>query len=323
MYDVAALGELLVDFTWAGADGEGYPTLAAHPGGAPGNFLAALSAYGCETAMIGKVGADAFGTMLLSSLDRAGIDCSGVTADPAVFTTLAFVTLDERGERSFSFARKPGADTCLTPGEVPEALLDNCRVFHFGTLSLTQDPARTATRQAVERAKGRGKWISLDPNLRAPLWDDLDRARSEMLWGLGQADIVKISGEEVDFLWHCPPEEAARRLHELGAKVVFVTLGPEGCLVSVGGACQQVPALPGVHTVDTTGAGDIFGGSAMSRLVQTGKALEELTLEDATAAARFGCAAAGLSTQRPGGMTSVPPLAEVLAGLELYGTHSV
>lgn len=315
MYDVVALGELLIDFTWAGADGDGYPTLAAHPGGAPGNFLAALTAYGCKTAMIGKVGADAFGDLLLKSLDRAGIDRAGVAVDGSVFTTLAFVTLDEHGERSFSFARKPGADTCLTPGEVPGAMIDHCRVFHFGTLSLTCAPAREATRQAVRRAKAAGCRISFDPNLRPPLWDDLDRAREEMLWGLGQADIVKLSGEEADFLWQCGPEAAADHLHDLGVKIAFVTLGPEGCLVSGNGRFCRVPALEGVRPVDTTGAGDIFGGAALSRLLQTGKSLEELTGQDLEYAAHFGCAAAGLSTQRPGGMTSVPGLEDVLSRL--------
>lgn len=313
VYDVVALGELLIDFTWAGADGDGYPTLAAHPGGAPGNFLAALSAYGCKTAMIGKVGSDAFGELLLKSLDRAGVDRSGVVVDDSVFTTLAFVTLDEQGERSFSFARKPGADTCLTPAEVPGTLIDRCRVLHFGTLSLTQDPAREATRQAVRRAKAAGRWLSFDPNLRPPLWDDLDRARAEMLWGLGQADIVKLSGEEADFLWHCGAEEAAGHLHGLGVKLAFVTLGAEGCLVSGNGLSRRVPALEGVRPVDTTGAGDIFGGAALSRLLQTGKGLEELTGEEMEQAARFGCAAAGLSTRQQGGMTSVPSLEDVLA----------
>lgn len=312
MHDVVALGELLIDFTWVGADDDGDPLLAVRPGGAPGNFLAALSAYGCKSAMIGKVGADAFGRLLLQSLDRACIDRSGVTVDESVFTTLAFVTLDEHGERSFSFARKPGADVCLKPEEVPRSLIDGCRVFHFGALSLTGDPARTATRQAVAYARERGKWISFDPNLRPPLWDDLDRARAEMLWGLEQADIVKIGGEEADFLWHCGAEEAAKRLRDLGVKVAFVTLGAGGCLVSGNGCACRVPALAGVRPVDTTGAGDIFGGSALSRLLQTGKDLEELTGADLASAARFGCAAAGLSTQKRGGMTSVPPLAEVL-----------
>lgn len=323
MYDVVALGELLIDFTDTGADELGHPILTAHPGGAPGNFLAALTAYGCKTAMIGKVGEDAFGRMLWKELTDRGIGVSGVVRDPDVFTTLAFVTLDQRGERSFSFARKPGADTCLAFSEVDLGLIDGCRVFHFGTLSLTDEPAREATRQTVAYAREQGKWLSFDPNLRPPLWRDLETARAEMLWGLGQADIVKISAEETDFLWHCEGEEAAQRLHGLGVKIAFVTLGAEGCLVSGNGFIRRVPALPGIRAVDATGAGDIFGGAALSRLLQTGKGLEALTGEDLEAAARFGCAAAGLSTQKRGGISSVPPLAEVLGRLELSGTNPV
>lgn len=320
MYDVTALGELLVDFTWQGENEEGYPTLSGHPGGAPGNLLAALAAYGCETAMLGKVGDDAFGALLRQSLEGAGIESRGVVADPTVFTTLAFVTLDERGDRSFSFARKPGADTCLRFDELELTLIDDCRDFHFGTLSLTDDPARETTRRAVAYARERGKWVSFDPNLRPPLWRDMDEARVEMLWGLSQADVVKLSGEEADFLWHCGPEEAAGRLHDLGVTVAFVTLGGAGCLVSGNGWMGRVPALAGIKPVDTTGAGDIFGGAALSRLLRLDKPLEEITGAELEAAGRFACAAAGLSTQRRGGMTSVPPLTEVL---ELCGSASV
>lgn len=312
MRDVVALGELLVDFVWQGENEGGYPTLSAHPGGAPGNFLAALSVYGCGCAMIGKVGDDAFGALLRKSLAQAGIDGQGVVTDRSVFTTLAFVTLDERGERSFSFARKPGADTCLRFEEVKLELIDNCRDFHFGSLSLTHQPARDATRRAVAYARERGKWISFDPNLRPPLWDDLEEARAQMRWGIGQADVVKLSGEEARFLWDCGPEEAARRLHDLGVKIAFVTLGAEGCLASGNGAVCRVPALAGVDPVDTTGAGDIFGGAALSRLLGLDKPLERIAALELEAAARFATAAAGLSTQRHGGMTSVPPLSQVL-----------
>lgn len=312
MAEVVALGELLVDFTYMDGGGQGGLVLSGHPGGAPGNFLAALSAYGCTTAMMGKVGDDAFGRLLVGTLAGRGVDVSGVVADPSVFTTLAFVTLDDQGERTFSFARKPGADTCLTAEEVNINLINGCRVFHFGTLSLTDEPARTATRLAVERAKEQGKWLSFDPNLRPPLWPDLERAREAMLWGLERADIVKISDEETGFLWQCEAEEAAQRLHALGVKIAFITLGDKGCLVSGNGVSRRVPPLEGVRAVDATGAGDIFGGAALSRLLQRDKPLEELTGEDLEAAARFGCAAAGLSTQRRGGISSVPTLEEVL-----------
>ena len=149
MKDVVALGELLIDFAPKSVNEEGYPTLAANPGGAPGNFLAALNRFGCKTALIGKVGDDMFGRLLVGTLNKAGIDTGSIVIDPDVFTTLAFVSLDESGNRDFSFARKPGADTCLTPDEVDEKLIADARVFHFGTLSLTNEPAASATRQAI------------------------------------------------------------------------------------------------------------------------------------------------------------------------------
>ena len=314
MYDVTALGELLIDFAARSADGAGYPTMAANPGGAPCNLLAALSAYGCRTAFLGKVGDDVFGRLLVNTLREAGIETSGVVMDAGVFTTLAFVTFSAGGERSFSFARKPGADTQLCFDELDLSLIDSCRDFHFGTLSLTDEPARTATQKAVARAKGQGKWISFDPNLRTPLWQSPAQAREAMLWGLAQADIVKISDEETSFLWgDVSPEEAARRLHEAGAAAAFVTLGARGCYYSLRGDGGFVAAPAGIRPVDTTGAGDIFGGSALSRLLKTGLPLVGLTLADVQAAARFACCAASLSTQAPGGMSSVPPEGDVLA----------
>lgn len=313
MYDVTALGELLIDFACRSTDEAGYPTLAAHPGGAPGNFLAALNTYGCKTAFLGKVGDDTFGHLLLDTLRSAGIETSGIVVDPSVFTTLAFVTFDATGDRHFSFARKPGADTRLTFEELDLSLLDNTRDFHFGTLSLTDEPVRSATEQAVAYAKAHGKLISFDPNLREPLWQNLEDARRAMLWGLSQADIVKISDEEVNFLWGCTPEEAAQKLHdEFGVKVAFITLGPKGCYYSGNGHTGTV-LTPPVHPVDTTGAGDIFGGSALSRLLALSKPLEEITGDELCAATRFACCAASLSTQNYGGISSVPSLAAVLA----------
>ncbi len=306
MYDVVALGELLVDFALTGTDGEGYPTLKANPGGAPGNFLAALSRYGASTAFVGKVGQDAFGRLLLATLERAGIETRGVVSDRSVFTTLAFVTLDESGDRSFSFARKPGADTRLRPEELDRSLIDQCRLFHFGTLSLTDEPARSATRAAVAYAKAQGKWVSCDPNLRLPLWDSPERAREAMLWAVSQADIVKISGEEMDFLWGCTPQEGADRLlADCGVSLAMVTLGPEGCYVkNRKGACYG--RCPQVQVRDTTGAGDIFGGAAVSRWLATGKAPGELDEGELADLAAFACAAASLSTRLPGGHPQHP-----------------
>ena len=193
MIDVVALGELLIDFATISADAEGYPTMAAHPGGAPANFLAALTKFGAQTALLGKVGSDTFGKLLLSTLEKAGIETRGLVVTDDVFTTLAFVTFDDQGDRKFAFSRKPGADTCLAFEEVDLSLIDEAKVFHFGTLSLTDEPARTATRKCVAYAKSKGKLITYDPNLRKPLWKDLDTAKEQLIWGLQQADVVKIS----------------------------------------------------------------------------------------------------------------------------------
>lgn len=319
MYDVVALGELLIDFAAQSTDPDGYPTMAAHPGGAPGNFLAALNRYGAKTAFLGKVGDDAFGALLCGTLERAGIETRGILRDPTVFTTLAFVTFDGHGERSFSFARKPGADTQLRFEELDLSLIDQARVFHFGTLSLTGEPARTATRKAVAYARERGKTITYDPNLRLPLWASEEEAREQILWGLHQADIVKISGEELEFLWGCGPEEGARRLlDECGVRLAMVTMGAGGCLLRNAGASCRV-SCPKVTPVDTTGAGDIFGGSAVCRLLEMGKAPEDLSEEELTQTARFAVTAASLSTQRPGGIPSIPSRDEVAARMNEAG----
>ena len=317
MYDVVALGELLVDFTQQSAGGDGWPILAAHPGGAPANFLAALRKYGVSAALLAKVGADQFGRLLIRTLEGAGIGTRGVVSDPEVFTTLAFVTL-QNGERSFSFARKPGADARLRFEELDLSLIDGARAFHFGTLSLAQDPAREATRRAVAYAREKGKLITFDPNLRLPLWDSPARAREAMLWAVSQADIVKISQEEVDFLWGCSPQEGADRLlADHGVGLAMVTLGPEGCYVkNRTGACYG--RCPKVQVRDTTGAGDIFGGAAVSRWLATGKAPGELDVNELADLAAFACAAASLSTRLPGGIPSIPEreeVEEVLAAL--------
>ena len=307
MIDIAALGELLIDFTCVTTDGEGYPTMAAHPGGAPANFLAAAAKFGAKTAMIGKVGNDTFGKLLLSTLKNAGIGTDAMVVDDHVFTTLAFVTLDETGDREFSFARKPGADTCLRYEEIDLSVIDRARVLHFGTLSLTGEPARNATYQAVAYAKARGKLITFDPNLRRPLWDDLSVCKEQMIWGLRQADVVKISDEEVAFLFGLAPEDgAAHILTEFGVKLVFVTCGANGCYYRNAKAAGFVPSLQNIHVVDTTGAGDIFGGSAVWQLLQTGKKPEELGDEALVSITAFASKAAGLSTTRPGGISSVP-----------------
>ena len=317
MYDVAALGELLIDFTCLSTDADGYPTMAAHPGGAPANYLAALTKFGAKTAMIGKVGSDAFGRLLIKTLKGAGIDTRGMLVSDDVFTTLAFVTLDDSGDREFSFARKPGADTQLRFDEIDLSVIDASKVLHFGTLSMTNEPARDATYKAVEYAAGHGKLISFDPNLRKPLWDDLDEAKRQMLWGLKHADIVKISDEETEFLFGIAPEEAAKHIIDsFGVRLVYVTCGAEGCFYRTKTASGFVKALSGIAVKDTTGAGDIFGGSAMYGLLRAGGVPEKLTAEELKEIVSFACASAGLSTTRAGGISSVAELIEVEAAMK-------
>ncbi len=312
MYDVIALGELLIDFATQDTDSSGYPLMKANPGGAPANYLAALTKYGAKTALLGKVGKDTFGGLLVNTLDQAGIGTEGLVQDDSVFTTLAFVTFDAHGDRSFSFARKPGADTQLKWEEIDTAMLEQSKVFHFGTLSLTDEPVRSTTQKAIAAAKELGKLISFDPNLRLPLWNTPEAAKEQILWGLEQADVVKISDEEVEFLWNCTPEEGARiLLEDYNVALAMVTLGPKGCLIC-NKTASCVVSCPTVKAIDTTGAGDIFGGSAMSRILRFEKPVDALTQEELRSIASFACAAASLSTEQLGGIPSIPEEETVL-----------
>jgi sugar/nucleoside kinase (ribokinase family) len=250
--------------------------------------------------------------MLGDTLRQNKVCTDGLVIDPTVFTTLAFVTLDAGGERSFSFARKPGADTRLRFEELDLSLIEQTKVFHFGTLSLTHEPSRSATHQAVAYAKQMGKLITFDPNLRPPLWEDLEDARREMLCGLSQADVVKLSEDEAVFLLGLSPEESAAHIrNHYGVKLVFVTCGAKGCWFENQLGRGHVNAPTGIFATDTTGAGDIFGGSAVWSLLQIGKGPEQLSEEELIGITRFSCAAATLSTQTPGGISSVPGLEDV------------
>ena len=313
MFDVVALGELLIDFTCVSTDSDGYPTMAAHPGGAPANFLAAVAKFGGKAAMLGKVGNDTFGKLLLGTLEQAGISTSAMVCDDNVFTTLAFVTLDETGDREFAFARKPGADTCLSFEEIDLSVIDSTKVLHYGTLSLTNEPSRSATYQVVEYAREQGKLITFDPNLRKPLWSSMEQAKEQMLWGLSHADVVKISDEEVEFLFGLAPEAGAEYiLRNYGVKLVFVTCGAKGCFFANGKASGFAPSLQGIKVVDTTGAGDIFGGSALWKILQTGTAPENLSAQQLQEITAFACTSAGLSTTRAGGISSVAEYTQII-----------
>lgn len=312
MYDVVAIGELLIDFTTDETTPDGYPVMAAHPGGAVANFLAPLAKYGKKTALISKVGNDAFGHKLIDTVKTVGVDTSAVKITDDAFTTLAFVTRDENGDREFSFARKPGADIMLDISDVDFTKIDNTKVLHFGTVGMTANPSRNTHKKVVEYAKEKGKIISFDPNLREPLWSDLDTAKEEILWGLSVADVVKISDNEVEFLFNAEPKQGAEIImQKYGAKLVFVTLGKNGCLFMNKNGFGFVPNFDGVKTIDTTGAGDIFGGTAMYGILNSGKNPEDLKNEELTKITAFACKAASVSTTKLGGISSVPDIKEL------------
>jgi fructokinase len=312
MYDVIAIGELLIDFTMDREQDDGYPVMAAHPGGSVSNFLAPLAKYGRKTALLTKVGNDALGRRLAATVREAGIDDRGVIITDDAFTTLAFVTRDAAGEREFSFARKPGADTLLTMDDIDLSMIDETRVLHFGSVCMTNEPARSTHYQVVEYARKKGKLITYDPNLREPLWASLEDAKVQMKWGFRHADVVKISDNEVEFLFGASPEKGAEILmDEYGVKLVFVTLGKDGAYFRNAKASGRVPGLTDIRVVDTTGAGDIFGGSAVCGLLEAGKKPEELDGDELRRIARFACAAASLSTTRLGGISGVPSMDEV------------
>ena len=312
-YDIAALGELLIDFTDSGVSPSGMRLFERNPGGAPANVLTAAARFGRMTAFLGKVGDDMHGQFLRQTLLDAGIDVSGLVMAPDVFTTLAFVALNENGERSFSFARKPGADTCLRPEELNAAVLDSCRVLHVGSLSLTDEPARSATFAAVERAKAAGAVISYDPNYRAALWPDEATAAAQMRSMVPYAGVMKLSDEETLLLTGAAgPEEAAHRLLAQGVSCVAVTLGDRGALVAVAGGMQTVPAFAS-DPVDTTGAGDGFWGGFLHRMLTLDKRPAALTVSDAADCARWGNATAALCITRRGGIPAMPALGDVQA----------
>ena len=253
------------------------------------------------------------GRFLRQTLLEAGIDVSGLVMAEDVFTTLAFVALNDRGERSFSFARKPGADTCLRPEELNAAVLDNCRVLHVGSLSLTDEPARGATFAAVERAKAAGAVISYDPNYRAALWPDAETAARHMRSMVPYADVMKLSDEETALLTdEADPAAAAAVLLAQGVKCAAVTLGADGAFVATAEGMRAVPGFA-VSAVDTTGAGDAFWGGFLHRMLALGKAPEALTVDDVADCARWGNATAAVCVTRRGAIPAMPSLAEAEA----------
>ena len=312
--DVAALGEFLVDFTCNGASAQGTPFYEANPGGAPCNVLAMLAKLGKKTAFIGKVGEDQFGHLLRQVGLEAGISMDSLVIDPHSHTTLAFVKTAENGERDFSFYRDSGADTLLSPDEVPEDVIAGARIFHFGSLSLTGEPVRSATQKAVALARAAGCILSFDPNLRPPLWDDLEQARDQIHWGLAQCDVAKISDDELLFLTGETDFDAgaAKLIAQFpNLQIVNVTAGAQGSISYYQGLRVFQPGVTLGGVIETTGAGDTFCACVLNFLLEHG--LEHLTADDLTQMLRFANAAAYLVTTRRGAIRSMPEPEQVLA----------
>ena len=314
MFDIVALGEILIDFTYYGESENGNILFEQNPGGAVANFLALGAGFGLKTAFIGKIGADMQGQFLRDVLKAKGINTTGLIETRDFFTTLAFVKIKE-GERSFSFARKPGADTRLSFDEIDENIIKNTKVFHFGSLSLTDEPSKTATIKAVKLAKEHNVLISYDPNYRTSLWKNAEIAKKTMREGAKFADIIKISDEESEILTgYKEPEKAANSLLEEGASCVVVTLGENGAIVATS-AGQIQKKTPKVEVIDTTGAGDTFFASFLYKIITSGKTLEQHSINQLGEYLEFANAAASICVGRRGAMPSMPSLAEVLERL--------
>ena len=310
-YDVVALGELLIDFTENGTSAQGNPVFEANPGGAPCNVLSMLARLGHRVSFIGKVGKDMFGKQLEDAIAEVGIDTSGLLKDDQVPTTLAFVHTLEGGDRDFSFYRKPGADMMLSVEDLKEEMIKDCRIFHFGTLSMTAEGCREATKKAIEIAREAGAIISFDPNLREPLWDCLENAKEQAAYGISKCDVLKISDNEIQWFTGEEDYEAGVRFlqERYDVKLILVSLGREGSMAYSGNNKAVVPAVLREDTIETTGAGDCFGACMLHQVLQKGlRIYEKKELEQMLT---FANTAASIVTTRKGALRVMPTLEEI------------
>ena len=319
MPDIITTGELLIDFTPVPVP-NAPNAVCPNPGGAPGNVAVQLARLGASAGFIGKVGEDDFGRTLRRCLEDNGVDVHNVVVDKEFRTTLAFVQLDENGDRSFTFYRNPGADTQLRLEEVDEESIRTCSVLHFGSLSLTTEPSRTTTLEMVKRARAMGKLISYDPNWRPALWDSAEAGIKAMTMGLELCHVLKISEEELALLTGTDSlVEGVQAIHKLGAALIVVTLGPNGCVSSLRGQLSHHPTYD-VKVVDTTGSGDSFWGAFLSQLVQNGyntpDKLENLSQNELSGFCRFANAAGSTCASKPGGIPAIAGREKILACME-------
>lgn len=312
-FDVVALGELLVDFTENGISAQGNPMLEANPGGAPCNVLSMLQNLEKKTAFIGKVGADAFGQMLMQAVKNQGINTDNLVTDNTVHTTLAFVHTDKDGDRSFSFYCNPGADMMLRWNEIHEDVLADTKIFHFGTLSMTDEQIEKVTKKAVEKAKSEGVLISFDPNLRPPLWKNLEDARRQMWYGISQCDILKISDDEIAFLTGTDDIDGGVEdiLKQSQPALICATMGKNGSKAFYKGKGVFCEPFLRNDTIETTGAGDTFMACVLNAVLEKG--LEALSEKDLFEMLRFANAAASLVTTRKGALRVMPRGEEITA----------
>ncbi len=317
-FDVVALGELLIDFTDNGVSEQGNTIFEANPGGAPCNVLAMLQKLGDRTAFIGKVGEDIFGTKLKGVLEEVGINTTGLIVDKDARTTLAFVQTFEDGDRDFSFYRNPGADMLLTEDEIDEKLIKHSEIFHFGTLSMTHKGVRKATKKAIKMAKEHGALISFDPNLRPPLWESLEEAKEQVAYGLGKCDILKISDNEIQ--WFTGEEDYDKGIEKLrkeyGIPLVVLSMGKDGSRAYYKDIKVDKPAFVQEKTIETTGAGDTFGGCCLHHILKYG--IDNLNEEKLDEMLTFANAAASIVTTRKGALRVMPAKNEVEEFIRTY-----
>lgn len=305
MYDVIALGELLIDFTESGKSEQGNQLLEVNPGGAPCNVLAMLAKLGKKTAFVGKVGNDMFGRLLKKTLEEAGIDSRELHVDQKVRTTLAFVHTMPDGDREFSFYRDPGADMMLTEEEIEGSFIQSAKIFHFGTLSMTHEGVRSATKKAVKAAKENGCLVSFDPNLRPPLWESMELAKEQMEYGFAQCDILKISDNEIRFVTGKEDydEGIADLQNRFHIPLILLTLGKDGSRAYYKDLRVEQKGYE-VETIETTGAGDTFCGCSLGYLLDHD--FRHLTKENLEEMLTFANAGAALVTTKKGAIKSMP-----------------
>lgn len=318
-YDVVALGELLIDFTENGLSEQGNPLLEANPGGAPCNVLSMLQKLGDKTAFIGKVGNDGFGHLLTKAVQEQGIDTTGLVYDNDVHTTLALVLKKENGDRDFAFYRNPGADMNLKEEEVNESLIASSSIFHFGTLSLTDESVKKATQKAVKAAKENGLTITFDPNLREPLWKSLEEAHEQVAWGLQQADVVKISDNEIT--WFTGMDNYDEGISFLqkeypNLKLICLSMGGDGSKAVYRDIHVAYPAFLQEATIETTGAGDTFCACMIHTVLENG--IDHLDEEKLKEMLKFANAAASLVTTKKGALRVMPTKEEVETFIENF-----